>query len=641
MMYVTLTLRNLKRSIQEYLIFMITVTMTMMLMYAFNSLIFNEFVQQLMIRTEAMLTAFVFVSILLVVVVAWLIGYVSGFIIKSRSKEFGLYLLSGMKRTMVSRMFVLEMFLMGLAAFVIGCILGIFFAEILRAIIVSIFDAAYQFQVSFSLETLGLTFVYFMLMWIVTLLRERHKLMKISIHELLYQEEKNEPSQHRTWIAMVCWVLAILMLIGGLMMTRQAMQEMVYGSGGSHLMTGVLALILSIYFFYYGFSTMLDHFVSSKGKLKYNRSILIIYGHIKGRIQNNRLVLATLSMLMIFTLMLSSFAMKFQDATMQQIDTGAPFDIQAMSPESFDMDAMHAYYKEKGYQVKEHRYCLYDSDQLHYDLKITEQQRLETTISYMKDSDYQRLLELKGYEYQPLQDEEYTVLSETSNYERLKDGDVTLNVTMGKKDLKQAYLDSRPLWNIYDDYIIVVADQLLDGAIPGNERYVAQTNKETVVGMEDDLSELVLDEGGMLILFVKADYIQRSLLSFVTLTFALFYLAFVFICISATIMATQQMMDASKQKYEYQLLHKLGMTRREIYGFLKKQIGLYFFVPMLLPIIYILPLLHIMDMVFANLPGNSSIYLACLISAALYIIIYFCYYLLAYIGCKRNLDMER
>ncbi len=69
MIYSKLTIRNLKRSIREYLIFMMTVTITMMLMYAFNSLIFHDEVQTLMRNMDGILTAFVSVSVLLVFVI--------------------------------------------------------------------------------------------------------------------------------------------------------------------------------------------------------------------------------------------------------------------------------------------------------------------------------------------------------------------------------------------------------------------------------------------------------------------------------------------------------------------------------------------------------------------------------------------
>lgn len=640
MIYSKLTIRNLKRSIREYLIFMMTVTITMMLMYAFNSLIFHDEVQTLMRNMDGILTAFVSVSVLLVFVIAWLISYVSDFIIKSRSKEFGLYLLSGMKRSTISRMFVLEMFLMGLVALFAGCILGVFFSEILRAMIVSIFDVAYTFHLSFSFKTLGLTFLYFMMMWIVTLFRERRKIMKVTIHELLYQEEKNEPSLSRTWLSKIAIPFTIILFVSGILLTKKAMQVMFIESNDQAMLLGIILLILSIYSCYYGFSALLDQVVFSQKKLKFTKFVLIIYGHIRGRIQKNRMVLATLSLLMICTLLSSSFAIKFYDETMYQIDVGAPYDIQALKDKPLDLDVLHTYYKEKGYQVNEHVYCFYDSGDLQYDLKDTINKQKDLYISYMKASDYQALLELKGYEYRPIQEGGYAILCDKIAKEKLDNGRVIFELKKQDTLLKYSYSDQRNLWNINNDYIVVLPDQYLEKANSIGYSYVATTNKKTKIEMQDELYALLSDYDSILSLHVKADYIQLSLLSTVTFTFALFYMAFVFICISATIVATQQVMDASKQKYEYQLLHKLGMSKKEIYQHVRKQIALYFFLPMLLPIIYIIPLLPIMDLLFQELSGSSNIYFACFVSYILYMIIYFCYYLLAYIGCKRNLEME-
>ena len=110
-MYLKLTMRCALRSIKQYSIFMFTITMVMTLLYAFQSLMFSEQIIRLFGAHVDMLYAFLMVSILLVIVMTWLIGYISGFIIKNRSREFGIYLLSGIERKVIARMLVVEMFL--------------------------------------------------------------------------------------------------------------------------------------------------------------------------------------------------------------------------------------------------------------------------------------------------------------------------------------------------------------------------------------------------------------------------------------------------------------------------------------------------------------------------------------------------
>lgn len=642
MLYWKLTLRNVKRSMKEYMIFMITISISMMLLYAFQSLVYNEQLQQMLHRMDTLFQVILLVSGLLVFIIGWLISYVSGFIIKNRSKEFGLYMLSGMKRNTIACMFVLEMFLMGLAGFLIGCLLGAVFSQVLTAIVMNLFEGNYSFTLGFSWSALGWSFLCFLLMWIVTLFRERRRIMNISVHELLYEDRKNETSHHQPWLSWLILVLAFFSFGLGLYLTKKAVTGMILNENTQGLLPGILLLVVSMYCFYYGLSVLLDTLVMKHHQLKYQGNILVLYGHIKGRIQSNRIVLATLSLLMLLTLVLSSFAVKFQEATMAQIDELSPFDVHVMTANTIDQAAIKQYLNDKGYKIKDVYYHTYQFDQVESNLgkllgKYTEYDKHPQCIRY---SDYQRLLELKGKHSPPMKDGEYILLIRDIYSKSLQDKDMELNVAIGQETMQLATIDDTNLGQAMDDYLLVVPDAMVQHALLTGNRYAIDTSKETVVGMEEDLFEAALKDGGMIMLRVKADTIQRAMLSFMTLIFMLYYLAFIFICVSATIMAIQQMMDVSKQKYEYVLMRKLGMQNKEIDSCVRKQIAIYFFLPMLLPLFYLFPILQIMEMMFDNLSGKSSIYIACLLSLIIYFVIYFCYFLLAYFGCKKNLHLE-
>ena len=96
MLYVKLTLRNLQRSMKEYAIFMLTMVISMMLMYSFMAVAFSEQVLQLSKHMDAFAQVILVVSMGLVIVIGWLISYIANFMLRKRSREFGMYLLMGM-----------------------------------------------------------------------------------------------------------------------------------------------------------------------------------------------------------------------------------------------------------------------------------------------------------------------------------------------------------------------------------------------------------------------------------------------------------------------------------------------------------------------------------------------------------------
>lgn len=104
-----LILRNLRKNLRDYLIYFLTLTLAVSLFYAFNSLpdqpAFAEMsmTRQLLYDQLSGLTAAL--SVVIAVVLGFLIVYANQFLLKRRKKELGLYLLLGMKKGRIARIF--------------------------------------------------------------------------------------------------------------------------------------------------------------------------------------------------------------------------------------------------------------------------------------------------------------------------------------------------------------------------------------------------------------------------------------------------------------------------------------------------------------------------------------------------------
>ena len=65
-------------------------------------------------------------SVLIAIVLAFLIIYANQFLLKRRKKELGIYMMLGMKKGRIARIFAGETFCIGVIALGIGLILGLF-----------------------------------------------------------------------------------------------------------------------------------------------------------------------------------------------------------------------------------------------------------------------------------------------------------------------------------------------------------------------------------------------------------------------------------------------------------------------------------------------------------------------------------
>ena len=105
-----LAIRNAKRSIKDYLVYLITVIMSFSLIIAFNLIVYSKDVRELSSMMMNFRLAVIEVSVLVVFVIGWLINYTMKFMLSKRSKEFGTYII--VPDDAVSDMKILDKFIM-------------------------------------------------------------------------------------------------------------------------------------------------------------------------------------------------------------------------------------------------------------------------------------------------------------------------------------------------------------------------------------------------------------------------------------------------------------------------------------------------------------------------------------------------
>ena len=153
-MFGKLALRNVRRSARDYLVYVLTMTFVVSLMFAFNSIIFSKDLQKMYEMAAIMAAMIGIATFFIVLIVAWLINYMVRFMLEKRSREFGIYLLIGMNKKEVSGLYMKENLLLGVCSFVIGLGLGMLLHSFKlkdgMSVVVSgrvdVFDAAGKYQ---------------------------------------------------------------------------------------------------------------------------------------------------------------------------------------------------------------------------------------------------------------------------------------------------------------------------------------------------------------------------------------------------------------------------------------------------------------------------------------------------------------
>lgn len=179
-MYLKLSIRNAKRSFINYLLYVATMTILLAIIEVSDCIaIIGE------------LAGFQVISLplLIAVIQIVLVGYIDLFLLKQRAKEFANYLLLGMEKKRLTRLFLCEILLIDSLCYLAGTTIGFtvygcwYFREPLHEIKLCGFLYG---------KSMFYTFMFFCIIEIVCSFHLGRRLNKLQIRELMYEGNRNQ-----------------------------------------------------------------------------------------------------------------------------------------------------------------------------------------------------------------------------------------------------------------------------------------------------------------------------------------------------------------------------------------------------------------------------------------------------------------
>lgn len=126
---------------------------------------------------------------------------------------------------------------------------------------------------------------------------------------------------------------------------------------------------------------------------------------------------------------------------------------------------------------------------------------------------------------------------------------------------------------------------------------------------------------------VKAWGIENSLTGFAAISFCGLYLSIIFIILSSTILAFEQLSKIDYNRRNYQILDKMGVAQKTRRNLIKKEVGVLFFIPAILPMIIMMFLIVGANQVFGEAILQENLFLTYgIVTLAVFGGIYLLYY---------------
>lgn len=636
-----LIFRNVHKNIRDYLIYFLTLTLSVSLFYAFNSIsdqpAFSDMgitgsllYDQLGILLSAL-------SVVIAVVLAFLIIYANQFLLKRRKKELGVYMVLGMKKGRISRLFAGETLCVGVIALVSGLVLGFLFSQGLSLVALKLFAIELdKFQIVFSVGAFRQTVLCFAIIFFIVMLFNVRSVTNVKLIDLLTASRKNESIKAENRVLPICLFVLSLICIGisavlfnknGILPSHENMSFQIAGA----------ALVVGTFLLFNSLSTVFIQVVRA-GKGFYLKGLnTFLVRQIGSKIRTNYLVVTIVCGLLTITICAVSIGASTALAMNELSKAATPYDLNVLSNVSTDGDSNISEYLAthdvamRDYAENMEQISIYEADMTYSEL--FEGQNVElwpideevpnSKVAVIPVSDFNRALAMQGKEPITLNDDQYLLnCNYTGTYQYVSLSlqnhlEITIGGTIIVPDHVVAGLEK-------DVNVLLVqykpdadSNEILQKMIP--------------IGLDEAHGYRYAEKNMMYEMF----YGLNALVSFLCC-----YIGLIFLLICAALLALKQLTETTDNIYRYGLLQKLGAKRKQINRTLFTQTAVFFAIPLTVAGIYSAFLIgKAMTIVeeFMNIHISTNIGLTII----LFLIVYGSYFLATYLSCKRIVTEQK
>ena len=661
MTFFKLIIKNVHKNLRDYLIYFLTLMLAVSLFYAFNSIsdqpAFSEMSMTRALLYEQLDKMISVLSVVISLVLAFLIIYANQFLLKRRKKELGIYMMLGMKKGRISRIFAGETFCVGVIALGVGLIFGFILSQGASLIALKLFAIELdKYQLVFSIGAFQQTVICFALIFFIVMLFNVWSVSNVQLISLLTASRKNENINTENHVFPVLMFVLSFFCIGtagilfyrnGILPSRKNISFQIAG----------IALAIGSFLLFYSLAAVFSQFASSNKKFYLKGLNTFLVRQIGSKIRTNYVIMTIVCGLLTITICAVSIGSSTALAMNELAQSATPYDLNVLSDVDIDGDSSIADYlatcdiQITDYAENMKQISIYEADMTYAELFEGQKVNLwaideampEIKVSAISISDFNLALSMQGKEPITLKAGEYLLncnykgtfksISEAlRNHPELTIGGITLR-RASEELLQETYYMTSVGNN--DRGTLIVPDSVA-ATLPKDINVLLVQYKQGIntsevlqkmipIGLDETHGYRYTEKNMMYDMFYGINAL---------VTFLCCYIGLVFLLVCAALLALKQLTETTDNIYRYNLLQKLGAKRRQINRTLYAQTAVFFAVPLAVAGIYSILLVGKgMEIVeeFMNLHISTNVG----ITVVLFLIVYGSYFLATYLSCKR------
>lgn len=680
-MYAKLAKSNARKSIKDYLIYFITITICVSLFYAITSLSSSsyEFITEDSYNFKTLQLILKYSTYVITAILILLIAYVNKYMIRRRQREFATYILLGAEQKSIAFMFFIETLIIGTLAIIAGIFVGTLFSQAITALVLVSVNKEVVFTLRLYMDTVVITFIFFIAMFCIIGLYNVSVLNKIKLIDMLNASKQVEFQFRRSGkVYGVIFGLSILLYIVCVYCTFKLINTEIDYSIKSLTYIGIslVSFIIGTFALFYSISYILIYLKGKCINFKYEGTNLFLIGSIVSKIKTAPILMATIAMTFLGAMISFIMTLAMAQWSLGYLNMRVPYDIDIRNDYSYNFDIedipkldygeVVQYLNDEGYSVRD--YCQVEKYFIDKDEFYTGD-RNNSPMLAISLSDFNKLRTMLGYEKINLKENEFTtqwhsVVNNTdinkflSKNKHLNINGEILNIS---KDSHYKESIGERIYDFYSYNIIILPDKVCKDLTLAETNFLANLNNQMsykdAVNFESKYIEKWFKENNRYLIekYSKEFDITSSIIdgivkssetnNILNMTLAMrilgVYLCIVLLTISFTVLALGQLTDSIEHKDRYNVLRKLGVEENDINKIVLKQISIYFVVPIAIALIGVGIFIYNYYLMYkeriVTFIGFNLFIFSIATGIILTICVYMCYFAGTYYTFKRNI----
>ena len=530
-----------------------------------------------------------------------IILYANAFVMKNRSKEFGLYGILGLDRKNIQLLSLIELVIFAFVSVTLGIVLGMIFHRISFALLLGLIQ--YSIGIEYSLQIGSIFYVYFTLAVIFALVFfiNATRLYMSRPLELLKEKKKGE-KQGR--------FVAVRAIVGFVMLgTAYTMSQAIESPVKAllYFFLAVLLVVIATYILFDAGSIALLALLQKNKKLFYKPTNFISISNLKFRMRKNAAGLASVCVLSTMVLVTLATTVALQKGTTEKLDQNYPT---AYSAIGYIIDQSEVNkYPEIVQQIKAQSKGKLSNERSYLSVLrfgARTEKGFDLTGVHSGDSPAAMLTIISVDEYNRLFGTNYSVgdkeiilglvKGNVSKVDEVKTWSVVFNATLKVKEMidVQAYKKVMPQLPYVSDniYVAIVQDPMkfMEPSV-GKAMYYSLWDTTTEFSQRDAefqaYQKVANQYKNSSLLLASKNEAAKELYSFMgSLLFVGALLSIAFFIGAALVIYYKQISEGYEDRDRFVILQKLGIDQKTIKKSINRQVLIVFFLPLVMAFIH-------------------------------------------------------